>query len=92
MNDTSWDTVQRIDRSDIVLDALRAQLFIDLAPETYSAIGAAIQQRKIARYLAAIQQRKIARYLEARNAVERVSHAAMAVAGEFTPGFQEAAA
>jgi hypothetical protein len=80
MNETSWDTYQRIDRSDPELDALRAQLFLDLAPQTYSAIGAAIQQRKIARYL------------EARNAAERVSHAAMAVAGGFTPGFQEAAA
>jgi hypothetical protein len=79
MNETSWDTVKRIDRSDPELDALRAQLFSDLTPETYNPVGAAIQQRKIARYL------------EARNARERIEHAAMSVAGGFTPGFQEAA-
>jgi hypothetical protein len=80
MNETSWDTYQRIDRSDPELDALRNQLFIDLAPATYSAIGAAIQQRKIAKYL------------EARNHAKRIEDAAVTVAGEFTGGFQEAAA
>jgi hypothetical protein len=72
VNETSWDTVQRIDRSDPVLDALRSQLHADLAPEAYTEIGAAIQQRKIVRYL------------EARNRIERIERAARAVAGHHT--------
>jgi hypothetical protein len=74
-----WDTYQRIDRGDIVLDAMRDQLFMDLAPETYNAVGAAIQQRKIAKHL------------NARNHSLREHRAALAVAGFETRGWQEAA-
>jgi hypothetical protein len=72
VNETSWDTVQRIDRSDPVLESLRSQLHADLTPEAYTESGAAIQQRKIVKYL------------ELRNRVERIERAARAVAGHHT--------
>jgi hypothetical protein len=71
--------VQRIDRSDPVLDALREQLYADLAPETYNPAGAAVQQRKIAKHL------------EVKSHTVRVMRAALAVAGYETRGWQEAA-
>jgi hypothetical protein len=77
VNETSWDTVQRIDRSDPALDALRSRLYEDLTPAEYTD----------GRY-AYLQQRKIVRYLEARNQIERIERAARAVAGFHTPGFQ----
>jgi hypothetical protein len=75
-----WDTVQRIDRSDIVLDAMREQLYADLAPETYNAVGAAIQQRKIAKHL------------EVKSHTDRVLRASLAVAGYETRGWVKDAA
>lgn len=77
---TSWDTVKRIGRNDPVLDAMRDQLHRDLVPETYNPVGAAIQQRKIAKYL------------EARNHTERVHRAANAVAGLTPQGYEREAA
>jgi hypothetical protein len=77
MNETSWDTVQRIDRSDPVLDAMRERLYEDLTPAEYTDDG-----------YAELQQRKIVWYLEARNRIERIERAARAVAGHHTPGFQ----
>jgi hypothetical protein len=75
-----WDTVQRADRSDPRLDAMRELLFMDLAPETYNPVGAAIQQRKIAKHL------------EVRSHTMRVSRAALAVAGYETRGWSTEAA
>jgi hypothetical protein len=80
VNETSWDTVQRIDRSDPVLDAMRIRLYEDLTPAEYD------------NGYAHMQQRKIVRYLEARNRIERIERAARAVAGFHTPGFQAEAA
>jgi hypothetical protein len=75
-----WDTVQRIDRSDPVLDAMREQLYADLAPETYYPVCAAIQQRKIRKHL------------EVKSHTERVLRASLAVAGFETRGWAKDAA
>jgi hypothetical protein len=78
MNETSWDTVKRIDRSDPELEAMRSWLYWDLRPEQY--------ERHPEN--AAIQQAAISKRLEERNQAERIHRAALAVAGFHTPGFQ----
>jgi hypothetical protein len=76
MNETSWDTVQRIDRSDPYIDTLRLALYENLKPELYRAP------------VADRWQRCVAANLEHRNHAERINRAARAVAGFHTPGFQ----
>jgi hypothetical protein len=79
MNETSWDTVKRIDRSDPILEELQGRLHDSLRPERYNLLRASIRQSAITAHL------------EARSRTERTNRAAMAVAGLYTPGFQEAA-